>query len=100
MDRMYRIKQIQVELPNSTLLILYILSIPVSNSSVSTQVVFHLHGAVGLLVAVLDDDRRVEREVPLAAAFGRHRARAGHDDRARGNLKRALLRAPVDFAAH
>ena len=35
-----------------------------------------------------DDDRRRDRQAPLAAAAARHRARARHDDRAFGNDQR------------
>src|SRR5207247_1348184 len=43
---------------------------------------------IGLLVAVLDDDRSVEREAQFLASTLGDGARAGHDDGPRGNHER------------
>ena len=57
-----------------------------------------LGAGVGLLVAILDDDGRRERQAPLLAGADGHRARAGHDDGAFGNDER-LPRLRLDDAA-
>ena len=48
---------------------------------VSAKDVFQLHSAIGTLVAILHDHRRVQRQAPLTGLALGDRARSRHDDR-------------------
>ena|SRR5882724_5212996 len=54
----------------------------------STQQFLQLRRRIRLLITILHNYRRIERQAPLASFLALHGARARHDDGARGNLER------------
>src|SRR5687768_17394237 len=65
-------------------------------SAGSTQQLFELRREIGLLVAVLHDDRRADGQAPFATRARRDRARAGDDDGGFGDLQRRVAGPAVD----
>ena len=54
-------------------------AVPSINALWEAEQLLQAHRGVGLLVPILDDDRRVERDPRLAAGAGPHRPGARHD---------------------
>src|SRR3972149_12021874 len=69
-------------------------------NSPSAQQIFELGAQIGLFVAVLHDDRRIERQTPLFAASVRDWTRAGYHHGLLGNHQRLLAFRAVNLAAH
>src|SRR6185503_5223358 len=74
-------------------------SMKVKEPTKSPQVVFQLHCALSLLIAILHDHRSVKGKSPGPPHFTAHATRTRYDNRARGNLQRRLGCSLVDFFA-
>ena len=59
-----------------------------------TQQVFELYPGAGLVVPVLHDHRRINRNAPIAARPDGHGARTGHDDGSFGDHQRLVVKSP------
>src|SRR5580765_5895478 len=61
----------------------------------SAQIVFQLHCAFSLFIAIFHDDRGIERESPGLPEFTANVARARYNHGAGGDLQRRLSRALI-----
>src|SRR5688572_2953961 len=76
------------------------ISHPSFNDPPSTEQLLESNRRLGLLVAILHDDRRVEGDARVHAWSTPHRPRPRHDDRAGGNLERSLSLSTIATLPH